>query len=410
MPFSRTWTGIVLGLLVGAVVGFLLLNGRGGHQLFASREHHGHADETFASFSDNDQSVDERMVEAAEIFNDRTNAIVLATRKVAPAVVSISVLQQQQVSTDAFVREYQRRGKWPPRNYTRQVENAGSGVIVSANGMIVTNSHVVESALQIIVTLSDGRQFQAVVLDRVPRYDLAILRIQAKGLPVARIASDDSLQIGEWAIAIGSPFGDLLADTQPSVTVGVISAVNRDLKGKNLSSAHIGMIQTDAAINPGNSGGPLVNTRGEVIGINTFILSDGSGSVGIGFAVPSPRVMDVVREVVTYGHYREPGVGFLLRAITPLDVQNDGLVDSAGAYVYEVREGEAGWLAGLRDGDIIRKIEGLRLNQSDAIYRLYYDARVGDSMIFTAERDGEEFDGAIVFKERSEYISGSERE
>lgn len=409
MPFSRTWLGIILGLLLGTVLGLFLLNGRGGWQIFAGREHHGHGSEFSTRFAGDSDPISARLVKAADIFNDRTNAIVLATREVAPAVVSISVVRQQQVN-NPFAGEMQRRGMLPPRTYTRNVQNVGSGVIVSATGMIVTNNHVVEAALQTIVTLSDGRQFQAVVLARVPHYDLAILRIQARDLPTARIASDDSLQIGEWAIAIGSPFGYLLADTQPSVTVGVISAINRDIRGKDRSSAHIGMIQTDAAINPGNSGGPLVNTRGEVIGINTFILSDGGGSVGIGFAVPARRVMRVVQEVVKYGHYREPGVGMLLREIRALDMINDQLTDRVGAYVYNVVEGLAAWEAGLRDNDIIRKIEGLRLDQSDAIYRFYYDARVGDSMTFTAERNGEEFDGVIVLKERTIITPGSERE
>jgi len=409
VPFSRTWTGIVLGLIVGAVAGFLLLKGRLDYQFFADENHHGHGGDELAIFEGNQDPIGDRVLQAAELFNDRTNAIVLATRKVAPAVVSISVVQQQ-ASQNPLILEYQRRGILPPMHFTRRVHNMGSGVIVSDNGMIVTNNHVIEAALQIIVTLSDGRQFQAIVLDRIPRYDLAILRIQARDLPVARIASDDSLQIGEWAIAIGSPFGYLLADTRPSVTVGVISAINRDIKGVEFGSAHIGMIQTDASINPGNSGGPLVNTRGEVVGINTFILSDGSGSVGIGFAVPARRVMRVVREVVTYGHYREPHPGMLLRGITPLDVNRDNLTDTSGAYVYSVKEGQAAWEAGLRDDDILRKIEGLRLNQTDAIYRFYYDARVGDSMTFTAERNGQEFEGVIVFKERAEYTPGSERE
>jgi len=147
------------------------------------------------------------------------------------------------------------------------VQSLGSGVIVDADGTIITNHHVVDGAIQIIVNLSDGRQFPASVLDVVPLYDLAVLRIEASGLSVARLARGDELEIGEWVIAIGSPFGYLLADTQPTVTVGVVSALNRDIMISERDRAYLGMIQTDAAINPGNSGGPLVDTRGEVVGI-----------------------------------------------------------------------------------------------------------------------------------------------
>jgi len=206
VPFSRTWTGIVLGLIVGAVAGFLLLKGRLDYQFFADENHHGHGGDELAIFEGNQDPIGDRVLQAAELFNDRTNAIVLATRKVAPAVVSISVVQQQ-ASQNPLILEYQRRGILPPMHFTRRVHNMGSGVIVSDNGMIVTNNHVIEAALQIIVTLSDGRQFQAIVLDRIPRYDLAILRIQARDLPVARIASDavGKLQVGDDAMMFIRP-------------------------------------------------------------------------------------------------------------------------------------------------------------------------------------------------------------
>ncbi len=335
---------------------------------------------------------------AAQIHNDRTNAIVVATREVAPAVVSINVVRKQSYRTPEMDLA-ERFGLIPRREYMRYEQNMGSGVIVSSDGMIVTNNHVVKNYVQVLVTLSDGRQYQAVVLDTIERYDLAVLRIQARDLPVARIAHGDSLQIGEWAIAIGSPYSYLLADTQPTVTVGVISAVNRDIKSQDPGTAYLGMIQTDAAINPGNSGGPLVNTRGEVVGINTFIFSDAGGSVGIGFAVPASRVMVVVEEIRQYGHYREPKIGLNLRRINALDIMNYKLTDPVGAFVEEVVPDLAAWKAGLRRGDIIREIEGLRLNQSDAIYRYYYNARVGDRMIFRAERNGQPFDAVIVLEE-----------
>jgi len=391
------WTGVLLGLALGAVLGVFLLDNRGGHTLFGNGGHRGHGTDTVSGVV-NHLNGDRAQVHE-QINNDRTNAIVLATREVAPAVVTINVIQQQKYRTPQMELA-ERFGLIPRQDYYRRVKNIGSGVIVSADGMVVTNNHVVEGALQVLVTLSNGQQYQAVVLDRIERYDLAVLRIQAHDLPVARIAHTDSLQIGEWAIAIGSPYGYLLADTQPTVTVGVISAINRDIVSQDPGTVYLGMIQTDAAINPGNSGGPLVNTSGEVVGINTFIFSDGGGSVGIGFAVPASRVMSVVDEVRQYGHYREPQIGLGLRPLDALDIMNYKLTDTVGAFVEEVKPDLAAWKAGLREGDIIREIEGLRLDQPDAIIRYYYNTRVGDRMSFRAERDGQPFDGVIVLEEQ----------
>jgi serine protease Do len=317
---------------------------------------------------------------------------------VAPAVVSINVVQRQAVR-DPSMDYWERMGMIPHREYYRDVQSLGSGVIVSADGTIVTNYHVIDGAIQIIVNLSDGRQLAASLLDAVPLYDLAVLRVEGSGLPVAHMASSDDLEIGEWAIAIGSPFGYLLADTQPTVTVGVISALNRDIKMSESERAYLGMIQTDAAINPGNSGGPLVNTQGEVIGINTFIFSSSGGSVGIGFAVPSSRVMAVVDEVRKFGHYRETNAGFTLYRLSPSIMRSQGVTDAKGAFVYAVTPGSAAWKAGLRPNDILRELGGLRLDKLDTIYRLMYNSSVGDRLGFKAERDHRIFAGEIVLEE-----------
>ena len=328
----------------------------------------------------------------------RGSAIVRATREVAPAVVSINVVQRQSVR-DPSMDYWERMGMIPHREYYRDVQSLGSGVIVGADGTIVTNYHVIDGAIQIIVNLSDGRQLPASLLDAVPLYDLAVLRVEGKGLPVAHMASSEDLEIGEWAIAIGSPFGYLLADTQPTVTVGVISALNRDIKISESERAYLGMIQTDAAINPGNSGGPLVNTRGEVVGINTFIFSGSGGSVGIGFAVPSSRVMAVVDEVRNFGHYRETNAGFTLYRLSPSIMRSQGDTDPKGAFVYAVTPGSAAWKAGLRPNDILRELGGLRLDKLDTIYRLMYNSSVGDRLSFQAERDHRIFAGEIILEE-----------
>jgi len=398
------WGGILAGLLLGAAVGFVLLGLRfgmpwspavtGGGQEAVQPDAGGDTTAAPAAGHEVAAAVD------TDLNGGRTNAIVRATHKAAPAVVSINVVQRQSVR-DPTMEFWERLGIVPRREYYRDVQNMGSGVIVAADGLIVTNHHVIDGAVQIIVTLSDGRQFAAAMVDDIERYDLAVLRIEAPDLPVAALVSDADLQIGEWAIAIGSPFGYLLADTQPTVTVGVISALNRDIKRAEGERVYLGMIQTDAAINPGNSGGPLVNSAGEVVGINTFILSSSGGSVGIGFAVPSSRVMTVIDEVRRYGHYREANLGLSLERLSPSSMRYLSLTDPVGAIVVQIVPGSPAWKAGLRAGDVLREIGGLRLDNLDTIYRLFYDANVGDHLAFRAERDHKMFDGEIVLEEGS---------
>lgn len=399
------WSGIVAGLVAGAVLGAVLLGFRFGYLSWNGGEARSGGSGPAVQAADSTLGPGADALEMAEadadgggLASQRSNAIVLATRKVAPAVVSINVLQAQSVrspSMDLWVR----LGLIPQREYYREVQNMGSGVILSADGFIVTNSHVIEGALQVIVTLSDGRQFQARLVDLVERYDLAILQIQGENLPVAQLARGHDLQTGEWAIAIGSPYGYLLADTQPTVTVGVISALNRDIKRSNGEREYLGMIQTDAAINPGNSGGPLVNTRGEVVGINTFIFSDSGGSVGIGFAVPAARVLTVLDEIRRFGHYREFSLGFELQKLSPGMVQYLKLDDPVGFLVVSVRPDSPAWKADLRPRDIIREVEGMRLDSPDILYRLVYEANVDDRLRFVAERDGQRWNGEIVIEE-----------
>ncbi len=404
MKGGTRWWPVVAGLLLGILIGAALLGVRYG----APWRWPPAAGQSAASGTNPDSVADAAAAEhsgrkAGENADEdpgvgRDNAIVRATRAVAPAVVSINVVQRQSVR-DPSMEFWECMGMLPHREYYRDVQSLGSGVIVSADGTIITNYHVIDGAIQIIVNLSDGRQLPASLLDAVPLYDLAVLRVEATGLPVARVASSEDLQIGEWAIAIGSPFGYLLADTQPTVTVGVISALNRDIKISESERAYLGMIQTDAAINPGNSGGPLVNTRGEVVGINTFIFSSSGGSVGIGFAVPSSRVMTVVDEVRKFGHYRETNAGFTLSRLSPSLMRSQGVTDANGAFVYAVKPGSPAWKAGLRPNDILRELGGLRLDRLDTIYRLMYNSSVGDRLGFKAERDHKVFAGEIVLEE-----------
>ncbi len=404
MTRRGTLIAVVFGFLVGAAAGFVLWQISSGRFFVNSP----HQPDTVATRTEStrDRSASRDSSYAAEPVSGRpavnsepgVSPIVLATQMVAPAVVSINVVQKQGVQ-DPNKLLLERMGLIPRSNHYRNIQSMGSGVIISADGLVITNDHVVEGAVRIMVTLSDGRQLEAQLLEKVPRYDLAVLQVSGSDLPVATLASEKDLQIGEWAIAIGSPFGYLLADTQPTVTVGVISALNRDIKRSEGERAYLGMIQTDAAINPGNSGGPLVNTQGDVVGINTFIFSETGGSVGIGFAVPASRVLRVVDEVRRFGHYREANLGFALRLLVPPLARYLGLSDPVGALVLDVEEGSPAWQGGLRSGDILRKIEGNPVDNLDRVYRLFYNAKVGDSFSFTAERDGKTWAGKMVLVE-----------
>ena len=393
MSFLRGSSGVLTGLLVGAALGGALLLIRFGGLPVDNWN-------WFRPGTTTNRPVDENgtITDGPGLVIERGNAIVQATRRVAPAVVSINVVQDQRIS-DPSMALWERMGLIPRREHRQRVQSMGSGVIVSKDGLVVTNSHVLESAVEIIVTLSDGSQYQARVVDVIDQFDLAVLQIQGHDFPVAQFADNDYLDIGEWAIAIGSPYGYLLADTQPTVTVGVISALNRDIKHNSTERAYLGMIQTDAAINPGNSGGPLVNTAGEIIGINTFIFSDSGGSVGIGFAVPAARVQQVLEEIRKYGHYRTGSLGFTLQKLSPGMVQYLGLEDPVGFLVLAVVPGSPAWKSGIRPRDVIREIEGQALASKDVWHRLVYEAQVGDKLSFRAERQKEYFEGEIIIEE-----------
>lgn len=242
---------------------------------------------------------DDRAKASQEIACQRNNAITQAVKDVEPAVVSVNVIKTEVV-----------RGSYNPFGFPfgdffgvpmqRQVQSIGSGIIFNSEGHIITNAHVVSGATQIKVVLPDAREFDAKLLGIDESGDIAVLKIEGKDLPVAKLGTSGDLIIGEWAIALGNPYGFLMNDTNPSVAVGVISAVNRNFGQRQDSKVYKNMIQTDAAINPGNSGGPLVNINGEVIGINTFIVSESGGSIGIGFALPIDRVKKVAKELILY--------------------------------------------------------------------------------------------------------------
>src|SRR5262245_47996717 len=243
-------------------------------------------------------------VDPASLSRSRRTAIVTAAQRVSPAVVSVSVVTTPIGRADPYGLPFRDEffdRFFPPSVYRERVPGLGSGVIVDADGIVLTNSHVIRDAEEVKVNLPDGRHFDAKLLGDSPVYDLAVLKIPAEKLPVAPMGDSDSLVVGEWAIAIGNPFGFLLDDPQPTVTAGFGIAARREIKVETTDAGmYTNLIHTDAAINAGNSGCALVDADGEVIGIYTFIFTNSGGSIGLGFALTINLAKQVMARVRRY--------------------------------------------------------------------------------------------------------------
>ena len=330
---------------------------------------------------------------AREISSSRRNAIVRSAEIISPAVVSISVTQVRIVSRSPFgsmfsdpMFEY----FFPElrREYRQRIKSMGSGFLINSDGYILTSEHVVENATQIVVNLADGRQFEGHLIGSDPALDLALLKIDGHDLPTAPLGDSDDLIIGEWAIAIGNPYGYVLKDSRPSVTVGVISAIGRDFDPRR-GRIYRNMIQTDAAINPGNSGGPLVNSVGEVIGINTFIFTESGGSLGVGFAIPINTAKRMLDEIVQYGEVRPFWTGIHIQSLSPLIAQSLGYPSTDGVIVSQLDPASPALLAGLRVGDVITAINSKEIADEADLVAEFYGTHVGDRIRLTVWRGGQ---------------------
>jgi serine protease Do len=329
----------------------------------------------------------------------RRNAITRAVQSVAPAVVTVQTEAREAVQRDPFF-------DWffgGSRSSVRIVPGLGSGFIVRDDGIIVTNAHVVANASRVSVMRRDGTVHPARVLGTDETNDIAVLDIDAEDLPVATLGNSDGVMIGEWAIAIGNPYGFVLGNAEPTVTAGVISGTGRNLLAQSEGpSAYFDMIQTDASINPGNSGGPLVNADGEVIGVNSSIYSPSGGSVGIGFAIPINRVRRVVEDLVVHGSVRRPWIGIRMRYPTGDNIRE---AIASGAVISSVTPGSPAARAGLRTGDVILKA-GPRVirNPFDWEARLL-DVRVGENVTLRVRRGSREFDATVRVQDLPEITA-----
>jgi serine protease Do len=286
-------------------------------------------------------------------------------RENSPAVVKIIVEQNARASggrhpgaeqiPEELRRFFEFRGA-PPSEHQRM--GMGSGFIISRDGFILTNNHVVEGADNVLVRMSDRREFDAEVVGTDPRSDLALLRIDASDLPMVKLATDDDLAVGEWVLAIGSPFG-----LDYSVTAGIVSAKGRSLPTEQ-NENYVPFIQTDVAINPGNSGGPLFNLAGEVVGVNSQIFTRSGGSIGLSFAIPSSVASNVVEQLKENGRVTRGWLGVTIQDVDKTLAESCGLKRPGGALVAEISAGSPAARSGLQAGDIIVKFDGREIPSS----------------------------------------------
>lgn len=304
-----------------------------------------------------------------------------------PSVINISSQTIERRSTSPFFNDPFFNyffGNEPNLFGQQQRTSLGSGVIVSTDGYILTNNHVVGSAdAKVTVTLSNDRELPATVVGVDQWTDIALLKIEANGLPVAPWGNSSTIRVAEWVLAIGNPF-----QLDQTVTLGIISAVRRANLG---ITTYEDFIQTDAAINEGNSGGALINGRGELIGINTAIFTQSGGDQGVGFAVPSNLARRVMDDLITYGEVQRGSIGYIeLARLTTRQAEQLGMSDNRGALVSRMRRDTPAYDAGIRPGDVIVAFNGELVDDAAHLLRLLADAPIGETIVLTGSREGRE--------------------
>lgn len=320
------------------------------------------------------------------------NFIAEAAEKVGPAVVRIDAsrkvsAQLPETFDNPFFRNF--FGEDSPAPEERVQRGTGSGFILSADGHLLTNAHVIDGADVVQVTLKDGRSFEGRVLGNDPLTDVAVVKIDATNLPTAQLGKSDSLAPGQWAIAIGNPLG-----LDNTVTVGIISATGRSSSQVGIPDKRVRFIQTDAAINPGNSGGPLLNDKGEVIGVNTAIRANAQG---LGFAIPIETAKRIADSLTAKGSAEHPYLGIQMVNLTPaareeINEQVKGnfkITQDRGVLIVQVVKDSPAQTAGLRAGDIIQKIEGVEIKTTDEVQERVEASAVGDVLQVQVNRNGQ---------------------
>ncbi|MBH8560970.1 trypsin-like peptidase domain-containing protein [Nostoc sp. CENA67] len=327
------------------------------------------------------------------------NFVIEVVKKVGPAVVRIDSSRTvksrvpDEFSQDPFFQRF--FGSQLPEQQNRVERGTGSGFIISSDGRILTNAHVVDGADTVTVTVKDGRSFTGKVLGKDELTDVAVVKIQADNLPTVALGNSDQLQAGEWAIAIGNPLG-----LDNTVTTGIISATGRSSNQIGAPDKRVEYIQTDAAINPGNSGGPLLNSRGEVIGMNTAIIQ---GAQGLGFAIPISTAQRISNQLIATGKVQHPYLGIQMVGLTPQLKQNinsdpnSGLSvnEDKGVLVVKVMPNSPAAKAGIRAGDVIKKLNGELVTDANSVQRAVENSQVGSNLRIELSRNGQNVNLAV---------------
>lgn len=320
------------------------------------------------------------------------NFIVNAVDRTGPAVVRINASRtvsnrMPEMFNDPFFRQF--FGDVPEQPRTRVERGSGSGFIIRSEGLILTNAHVVDGADTVVVKLKDGREFRGRVMGADSLTDVAVIKVEANNLPTVAMGNSDQLRPGEWAIAIGNPLG-----LDNTVTVGIISATGRRSSEVRVPDKRVSFIQTDAAINPGNSGGPLLNQRGEVVGMNTAIIG---GAQGLGFAIPINTAQRIADQLVAKGKVDHPYLGIRMTTLTPelkrqINEDREGNVtvqEERGVFVFQIMRNSPAAKAGMQVGDVIQKINGRQISTADEVQQAVENSAIGSTLQVEVKRNGQ---------------------
>jgi serine protease Do len=361
---------------------------------------------TFSCHSDQDKSAAELVFKNAsyqdkselndEISKTRKNILTETVKNVSPAVVGINVTEIRQYQDpfgsffdDPFFRQFfGNRG-----SYSQKVKGLGSGFIISEDGYILTNDHVAGNATEVTVTMTNGKHYKARIIGSDPVTDICLLKIDENNLPYIAFGNSNDVIIGEWVIALGNPFGLFELNDKPTVTVGVISATGMNLEPIN-NRYYLNMLQTDAAINGGNSGGPLVNSLGEVIGMNTLIFTGGSGAqgnIGLGFAIPINKIKRIIDELREDGKIdRDFDIGLRIQSLDETIANYYNLSDTRGVIITQILPKSPASRSGIKVGDIILQVDDYKINNEQTLIGVFQEFRTGQTISIKLLRDNEQ--------------------
>ncbi len=326
-------------------------------------------------------------------YPDFTYAAEHAVEAVVYVKVTVKYQQQYQMIDPFFRFFFGDEGQPQTREQERQ--GSGSGVIIRPDGYIVTNNHVVQNATKIEVTLNNNKTYEATVIGTDPATDVALIKIDAAGLPTLNFADSDKLRLGEWVLAIGSPLGEELRST---ITAGIVSAKGRSMPNYNGEFKIESFIQTDAAVNPGNSGGALVNKAGELVGINTAIISTTGSYAGYSFAVPSNIVSKIVGDLIDFGSVKRAKLGVTMSPLTDKMAKDQGLSTLDGVYINDVTKGSSADKAGVKKGDILIMVDSTNVKTPSDLQVVVNNFHPGDSAVLTVIRDGKSLQLPVQFQ------------